>query len=74
MANATARWSTILSGSWLASGLRHDANAADNALVRPVRCAVASSIAAPACDTTGLAALKAAALQRLAGGQTELAA
>jgi len=51
-ATATARSSRILPGSWMANGLRHGANAADNPAARPVFSAVRSNAMAPACDTT----------------------
>lgn len=45
-----ARSQTILPGSWTASGLRHGANAADNALVNPLRWAVRANVSPPAWD------------------------
>jgi hypothetical protein len=52
IAKLTARSSTILPGSWRASGRRHGANASLNAPVSPTACAVCSSTVAPACGTT----------------------
>jgi hypothetical protein len=52
MASEIARSQTILPGSWLASRLRHGANADDSAAIRPVAWAVRANATAPACDTT----------------------
>ena len=52
IARLTARSSTILPGSWRASGLRHGVNAWASALVSPTACAVLSRIVLPACGTT----------------------
>ena len=50
-ATATARSPTILPGSWIAKGRRHGPNRDDSSLVSPLRRAVSTSSAPPACDT-----------------------
>ena len=52
IADDTARSSTTLAGSWIASGLRHGASASRSAAGSPTACAVRSSGVTPACGTT----------------------
>lgn len=51
-ANATARSSTILPGSWRDNGFRQGDRATDRASVNPVFSAVRNNRTEPACDTT----------------------
>src|SRR5512135_2680676 len=50
-ASDRARSSTTLPGSWIASGLRHGANAADNPVSSPAAATVTVSSTPPACPT-----------------------